>query len=102
MTKAKQIEVPVLITFHAATDNTILFRCEDIFTIEKADKLTQTLHAVVQRTGKPVAEVLQWFAREAVKDCTGPKKLDTIPSKLSQAIVGWFAVSAIAVQTQQE
>ena len=34
--------------------------------------------------------------------CTGPKKLDTIASKLSQSIVGWFAVSAIAVQTQQE
>jgi hypothetical protein len=42
------------------------------------------------------------YPRDKPEECTGPKKLDTIPSKLSQSIVGWFAVLAIAVQTQQE
>src|SRR2546423_8426679 len=68
MAKVKQVEIPVLITVHVATDNTIIHQREDIFAIDKTDAVTEALQAVAARAGKPVVEVLQQFALVTVQE----------------------------------
>src|SRR5436190_282455 len=68
MTKAKPVEIPVLITVHLETDNTIIHQRNQVFIVEKTDEVTQALQAVAQRAGKPVAEVLEQFSLDTVKD----------------------------------
>jgi len=68
MTKAKQIKIPILITVHRETDNSIIYQRKDIFTVDETDEVTQTLQAVAQRTGRPVEEVLERFSLETVQE----------------------------------
>ena len=66
MAKAKQIEIPVLLSLE--TNNSIIYQRERVFLVDRTDEITQALQAVAQRSGKPVAEVIKQFALETVKD----------------------------------
>ena len=68
MAKAKQIEIPVLVTTRLETDNSIIYQREQVFLVDRTDEITQALQAVAQRSGKPVAEVIKQFTLETVKD----------------------------------
>ena len=68
MAKAKQIEIPVLVTTRLETDNSIIYQREQVFLVDRTDAITQALQAVAQRSGKPVAVVMKQFALETVKD----------------------------------
>ena len=64
MAKAKQIEIPVLVTTRLETDNSIMYQREQVFLVDRTDAITQALQAVAQRSGKPVAEVMKQFSRD--------------------------------------
>jgi hypothetical protein len=68
MVKAQQIIIPVLITIHQASDNTIIHQREDSFTIDKTDEVMAFLQAAATRSGKPAADVLRQLSLNAVQD----------------------------------
>jgi hypothetical protein len=68
MGNTKHINIPLLITIQQVSSNVIIHQRRESFTIDKTDEIVAAIEAVAARSGKPVADVLQQFSLDLVKD----------------------------------
>jgi len=68
MGNAKHLNIPLLITIQQVSSDVIIDQRRESFTIDKTDEIVAAIEVVAARSGKPVADVLQQFSLDLVKD----------------------------------